>query len=173
MNLCRVSSSAGFQLTDEVPLASLVVMRLLRIASAVAFAAGLVVAASPAPAASLNDNTFGYRPSVPVSAFARPMGLLNPSRLSISTSMSYGTWGHGQSGGLSVTSLRYQFGAPLSVQVNLGTAMGPGTSSNNAFFLEGLDLNWRPSAGTWFSIHYQDLRSPLQRQHYWGPYWGY
>ncbi len=140
---------------------------------AVAVAALLVMAASPALAETLNDNTFSYRPSVPVSAFASPFGLLDPSRLHMSTSISYGTWGHGQSAGLSVTSLRYQFGAPLSMQVNLGTALGPGANSNNAFFLEGLDLNWRPTSSTWFSIHYQDLRSPLQRLYSPYSYWGY
>jgi hypothetical protein len=139
-----------------------------RVARFLVIAAALIAASAPAVASTLNDS-FNYQPSVPISAFARPIGLLDPSRLHISTTMSYGTWGHGQSAGLSVTSLRYQFGAPLSVQVNLGTAFGASANPNNAFFLEGVDLDWRPSSSTWFSIHYKDLRSPLQRQQtYWG-----
>ena len=103
----------------------------------------------------------GITPQVPISALARPMGWFDPGRLSISTSVSVGSGFAGGTQGLQVTSLRYQFGAPLSMSVNLGTTFG-GPTGNGGMFLEGLRLNYHPTASTVFNFEFHDVRSPLQ-----------
>jgi hypothetical protein len=109
----------------------------------------------------------GYTPRVPVSSLARPMVGVDPSRLHFSTTVSVGSGFGGRSEGLQVSRLSYDFGAPLSMSVSLGNAFGSSTGrSGNAFFLEGLDLAWHPTASTVFQVRYQDLRSPLQYRDY-------
>jgi hypothetical protein len=103
----------------------------------------------------------GVAPAVPISALARPMGWFDPGRLSISTSVSVGSGFAGGTQGLQVTSFRYQFGAPLTMSVNLGTTFG-GPSGNGGMFLEGLRLNYHSTASTMFNIEFHDVRSPLQ-----------
>ncbi len=101
-------------------------------------------------------------PQVPVSAFALPANLLDPSRLHVSTSVSVGSgFGSGASA-LSVTRLSYDFAAPLRVAVSLGNAWGAGTAGGNGMFLEGLNLAWQPTRSMMFQVQYQNLRSPLQ-----------
>lgn len=106
----------------------------------------------------------GFVPRVPVSALGRPAFGLDPSRLKIATSLSFGTFGS-QASGLQVTSFSYQFQMPLWMNVNLGSTWGGGASSrgaNGQFFLEGLDLAFRPSSAFMINVSYRDLRSPLQ-----------
>jgi hypothetical protein len=104
----------------------------------------------------------GYAPLVPVSAFARPAAWFDPSRLHVTTELSFGTGFTGQSSGLQVTRLSYQFGAPLAMQVSVGNAFGGGVREGGQFFLEGLDLQYRPFRSMLLQVNYRDLRSPLQ-----------
>jgi len=103
----------------------------------------------------------------PVSAFARPAAWLDPSRLMVSTEVSVGTgWGGRGAEGLQVTRLSYRFGAPLAMQVSVGSALGSRTPGSGSMFLEGLDLAYRPFGSVEFQVHYRDLRSPLQLSPY-------
>ena len=138
---------------------------------------GLVALALSAAGASAN--TFGsapsggYTPRVPISALAQPMAAFDPSRLHFSTSVSMGTAFGGGTTGLQVTSLTYQFQAPVTMRVSLGNAWGKGIAQGSSFFLEGVDLSFRPSANTFFQFSYQDRRSPLQYgpSPYYAPYY--
>ena len=107
-----------------------------------------------------------YSPQVPVSAFARPAAWFDPSRLRLSTEVSFGSSSGGLSSGLQVTRLSYQFGAPLAMRVSVGNAFGAGAMSSGQFFLEGLDLSYQPFGNFRVDVHYQDVRSPLQYGRY-------
>jgi hypothetical protein len=128
-------------------------------------------------AAGASANTFGsapaagYVPRVPISALARPMAAFDPSRLHFSQSVSMGTAFGGGTTGLSVTSLMYQFQAPITMRVSLGNAWGKDIAQGSSFFLEGVDLTFRPSANTFFQFSYQDRRSPLQYPSGYSPYY--
>lgn len=127
----------------------------------------LALAAPPAHAQSspLGASSYGaWHPTVPVSPLAHPASWLDPSRLRLSTSVSVGSTGGRGADALQVTSLTYQFRAPLLLSVSLGNAWGPSaaTRSSSSLFLEGLRLAWQPSANTIFQFQYRDLRSPLQ-----------
>ncbi len=107
----------------------------------------------------------GWHPPVPTSAFSRASSWIDPQRLHFSTSVSVGSgWGGQGTNALQVTSLSYQFHAPVALSVSLGNAWGPsGASSNgNTMFLEGLRMAWQPRANTSFTFEYHQLRSPLQ-----------
>jgi hypothetical protein len=105
----------------------------------------------------------GLLPSVPVSSFARPAAWLDPSRLHVSTELSFGTgFGGGPAQGLQVTRFSYQVGQPLALRISLGNAFGGPRGSEGSFFLEGLDLAYQPFGSFSIQVHYQDLRSPLQ-----------
>ena len=127
----------------------------------------MALLAAAIPAAGASAGTFGgpsqgYAPRVPISALARPIAAFDPSRLQISSLVSVGTGWGGSAQALQVTSLTYKFDAPVLMRVSLGNAWGPQMQGRSSFFLEGLDLAFRPSANTLFQIRYQDLRSPLQ-----------
>lgn len=125
----------------------------------------LAAAASGASAAGLpssDPSIFGFTPRVPISALARPAGWFDPSRLHLSTAVSFGSGFGGGAEGLQVTSLSYQFRAPVWMKVNVGNAWGASARGNNNMFLEGLDLGVRPFANFQVQIHYRDFRSPLQ-----------
>jgi len=108
----------------------------------------------------------GYSPRVPLSAFSAPMAWFDPSRLHLSSTISVGSGSGfgGSTSALSVTSLSYQFKAPLSMSVSLGNTFGPGGlgSGGSSFFLEGLDVAWRPTRNSLFRVEMHDVRSPLQ-----------
>ena len=143
-------------------------MNVSRTIAVLGFAVAVVTAAS-ASAGTLGGNSGigSYTPRVPVSALARPMVGFDPSRLHFSTTVSVGTGFGGRSEGLQISRLSYNFGAPLSMSVSLGNAFGSSTArGGNAFFLEGLEVAWRPTASTVFQVRYQDLRSPLQYRDY-------
>lgn len=128
-----------------------------RLAGVVAFA--LVLCATVATTSGALAS--GYNPRVPVSMLSTP-SWFDPSRLRMATSITMGG-GYGGTGGLSVTSFSYRFGSPLDVSVNLGNAFGGGVSrSGSGFFLEGVDVTYRPRPNMVFQVHYQDIRSPLQ-----------
>ena len=138
--------------------------------------AAVAIAASGARASSLDPGpSLGYTPRVPISALARPISAIDPSRFHVSTSVSVGSgsaWGMGTQA-LAVTSLSYQFKAPVTMRVNLGNAWGS-QAQDGKFFLEGADLSFRPSANSFFQISYQNVRSPLQYNAYspfYAPYW--
>ena len=105
-----------------------------------------------------------YSPQVPVSAFARPAAWFDPSRLQISTEVSFGTTSGvaNSMSGLQVTRVAYQFGAPLAMRVSVGNAFGGGVNGQGQFFLEGLDLSYRPFGNFRIDVSYQDVRTPLQ-----------
>jgi len=122
----------------------------------------------------------GFQPQVPVSAFARVGSWFDPSRLQLSTSVSFGSGYYGGSEGLQTTSLSYRFGAPLAMNVSLGRAFGAAAAARggDSFFLQGFDVAYRPLPSMLFQVHYQDVRSPLQLSPYgyspygyYSPYW--
>ena len=116
---------------------------------------------------------FGFTPKVPISALARPAGWFDPSRLHLSTSVSFGSGFDGGAEGLQVTSLSYQFRAPMWMKVNVGNAWGASARGSNSMFLEGLDLGVRPFANFQVQVHYRDFRSPLQYSQFERPLgWG-
>jgi len=123
----------------------------------------LALAAGSASAQSLTGG--GYQPLVPVSAFARPAGWLDPARLRIATSVSVGTGFSGGTSALQVTSFSYQFSKPAWLEVGLGNALGSGNPRGNGLFLESLRLGFRPSPNTIFQVQFRDVRSPLQYSH--------
>jgi hypothetical protein len=115
----------------------------------------------------------GYVPRVPISALAQPLSSFDPSRFHVSSLVSVASGWGGQTHGLQVTSLSYQFRAPLQMSVSVGNAFGSHMNGGSSFFLEGVDLSYRPSANTFFQIRYQDRRSPLQYEtsSYFAPAW--
>jgi hypothetical protein len=126
-----------------------------------------LVVASAAPAYAMGPfGGAGYNPQVPVSAFARPASWFDPSRLQLSTEVSFGSSGGGTMNGLQVTRLTYQFGAPLAMRVSIGNAFGSNTASSGQFFLEGLDLSYKPFGNFRIDVHYQDVRTPMQYGRY-------
>lgn len=125
---------------------------------------GVLLAAPRAQAGFMNDPaSAGFAPRVPMSAFARPASWFDPQRLKLASTVSFGTGFGGGTDGLQVTSLSYQFRAPITMSVNVGTAFGPNAAkSQNPFFLEGLNVTWQPSRNTMFRVEMRDVRSPLQ-----------
>jgi|SRR6476661_3265934 hypothetical protein len=136
--------------------------------------AACVTSVAPSFAGGFGDTSFpGYSPSIPISALARPMSWLDPSRMQLSTSVSVGS-AFGTTQALQVTSLRYQFGAPLSMAVSVGNSFGPSSAGKSGSpFLEGLSLAYRPARSLFINVQYRDLRSPLQYQDAAFPYGAY
>jgi len=134
------------------------------------FALALLVAAPRARAGLLSPADNGLAPRVPLSAFAFPTTWFDPSRLHLASTVSVGS-GYGTTSALQVTSLSYQFRAPVSLRVSLGNTLGfdRARSGSSPFFLEGLDFAWRPSKNSLFRVEMHDVRSPLQYGY--GP-WG-
>ena len=134
----------------------------------------VVLALSPAVSLAqsgvmMDPSSVGFSPRVPLSAFARPAAWFDPSRLHLVSTVSVGSGFGGQTSALQVTSFAYQFRAPFSMSVSVGNLFGPdrARSGGNPFFLEGLDLAWRPTRNSLFRVEMHDVRSPLQ----YGP-WG-
>ena len=104
----------------------------------------------------------GFTPLVPISGFARAASWFDPSRLHLASTVSVGSYS-GTTSALQVTSLSYQFGAPLSMSVSIGNSFGPNAmSGTNPFFLEGFNVTWQPNAHAMFRVEMHDVRSPLQ-----------
>jgi hypothetical protein len=135
---------------------------------------GATASADPAFGGSPLSNP-EFTPRVPISQLARPLTWIDPSRFHVSTSVSVGSGFGGGTNALQVTRLSYQFASPLSMSVSVGNAWGPASvSSGRSFFLEGMDVAYRPFQSMQIQVHYRDLRSPLQLSPYsgyggWGP----
>jgi hypothetical protein len=143
---------------------------------ALAVVAGAIAAVpalgGPFTSGPLGGTAFGYTPPVPVSAFARPLAWFDPARLQVSTSVSVGSGWFGQgTSTLQLTQLTYQFASPLAMRVSVGNSFGGSLPGANAgFFLEGLDVAYRPHPSFQIHVQYQDLRSPLQLSRYGSPF---
>ena len=132
--------------------------------AALALAAGVSLAASAASAGSLYDpGAAGFQPRVPISTLASAASWFDRSRLHMSSTFSVGSgFGSGTSA-LQTTRFSYEFKAPISMSVSVGNAFGPGSASRNAsFFLQGVDLAYRPSANSVLQFQFRDVRSPMQ-----------
>lgn len=115
--------------------------------------------------------------SVPSTGLLRS-GLIDPTRLSFSHSLSYSfssssTEGD-RSGGLWLTRASYRVSDPLHLDVDLGAVIDPSGNGplmdKNSFFLRGVQLDYRPSKNFRLNVSYVNLpakaRSVL-------PYGGY
>jgi hypothetical protein len=112
-----------------------------------------------------------FQSDVPISALGRASSLLDPSRFHFSTSLSVGT-GFGGTQGLQVTSMSYQFRAPMFLNVSMGNSFGAGAASQGGKpFLEGVDFGYQPTRSMMIRIQYHDFRSQLQNP-YLSPYFG-
>ena len=133
----------------------------------------LVVAAAPSRAQNGFPGLSGFQPQVPVSAFGTPMSGFDASHLHISTSMSVGSgWGGGSTtNALQVTSFSYQFSKPAWLSVSVGNAWGGNTVSGSSMFLEGVRFGFQPTKNSMFTFSFQNVRSPLQMNPYYG--WGW
>jgi hypothetical protein len=138
-----------------------------------------LTAALSVPASRASANPFGgtgpsvFTPRVPISALARPVAWLDPSRFHVSSSVSMGSGFGGGVDALQTLSLSYRFAAPAWMNVSLGNTWGPDAAGGrNSMFLEGVDFAFRPSASTFFEFRYQNLRSPLQRSPVASGFWG-
>src|SRR5262252_3504727 len=98
------------------------------------------------PGLGFDPGNAGFSPRVPISGLARAASWFDPSRLHLSSTVSIGN--------------------------NFGQGFN-GAKSSNPFFLEGFDLNWRPTANSLFRIEMHDVRSPLQISDPWGNAYGY
>jgi len=151
-------------------------LRLRSLAVASALGLAFVLAGVRSASAGFFDapGATGFAPRVPISALGIPASWFDPSRMHFSSVTSVGSGGFsGGTSALQVTSLSYQFAAPLSMSVSLGNAWGStGLDSRSSFFLEGLNLQYHPSPSMQFQIQYRDVRSPLQLQSHDG-FWGW
>lgn len=108
---------------------------------------------------------YTFKPEVPISALGRPASWLDPSHFHFSTSLSVGT-GFGGTQGLQVTSMSYQFRAPMTLNVSMGNAWGGAGSQNGTPFLEGVDFAYRPLQSMMIRIQYHDFRSQMQNPYF-------
>jgi len=114
-------------------------------------------------------------PGVAMGGFGRGLAGFDPSKLSVSTSVTVGG-GFGGTQGLQVTRLGYQFRGPIAMSVGVGNRFGgPGQTSP---FLESLSLRYQPSHSTTFQFEFRDVRSALQLTRDRDPFsrdawWGY
>jgi hypothetical protein len=123
----------------------------------------LLLLAPGARAAGAFGSGSSFVPRVPVSAFGLSQWL-DPSRLHLSSTISVGAGGwSGSSSALQVTTLSYQFKAPVAMSVSLGNAWGSNQSrGQSSLFLEGFSVAYQPTRSMFFQVQFQDLRSPLQ-----------
>jgi hypothetical protein len=150
-----------------------------RLAPSLAGLALVCLAAAPPAAANaftdpgpaFSNARSDFAPRVPLSAFMAPVSWFDPSRLRLSSTVSVGSGFGGRSSALSVTRLSYAFGAPLTMSVGLGNSFGFDGGKGSPFFLESMDLTWRPNANSLFRVEFHDVRSPLQMRG-WGPGYG-
>jgi hypothetical protein len=96
-------------------------------------------------------------------------GLLDPSRVHMSHSLSFGyatVAGKGVTQGLYMNRLDYQVSAPLWITTYLGYRFQPSgpaewnPANNGTQFVGGADLNWRPSSSTSFHFSFYRGMSP-------------
>lgn len=146
--------------------------------TSLALAALALTAAAASAGSQFDSQAAGFQPLVPISALGVPASWFDPSRLHMSSTITVGS-GFGGTNGLQVTNFQYQLARPLSMSVSLGNAFGAGSASRSSFFLEGLDLTYKPGANSLLRVQFRDVRSPLQYGYGYasGPYdrglWGY
>lgn len=133
-----------------------------RVVTSLAVLVGALLLASPRAQADGFQDPGGYVPRVPISAFAHPAAWFDPSRLHFNSTVAFGTGVGGRSSALQTLGFSYQFRAPVTLNVSVGNTFGTGLAGQNPFFLEGLDVTWRPSRNTTFRVEMRDVRSPLQ-----------
>lgn len=106
----------------------------------------------------------GFEPRVPISSLARPAAWFDPSRLHMSSTIAVGSGWGGTSSALHSMSFMYQFRAPVTMNVTVGNQLGTGGAGTGgaSFFLQGLDLSWKPTGNSMIRFQFQDMRSPLQ-----------
>ena len=141
------------------------------LAAMMVLAAAVPVVADPLPAGTngVAPQAGGFAPLVPVSAFARPAGWFDSSRLRVSTSVSVGSGWGGRTDALQVTSLSYQLASPLAVRLSVGNTFGTGLVGNGrGMFLEGFAVAYRPHPSFQINVDYRDVRSPLQYSNTYG-----
>jgi hypothetical protein len=154
-------------------------MGAMRSSSIAAVLAGMMILATAGPlvADPLTDGANGFAPQagssfaplVPVSAFARPAGWFDSSRLRVSTTVSVGTGWGGRTDALQVSSLTYQLATPLAVRLSVGNTFGTGgLGSTRGMFLEGFAVAYRPHPSFQINVDYRDVRSPLQYSNTYG-----
>lgn len=108
-------------------------------------------------------------------------GLLDPSRMhmSHSVSMGYASYGgRGVSQGLYMNRVDYRISDPLSLTTHLGYRFQPSgpaewnPAANGTDFVGGADLNWRASRNSLFrlSVYRGMLPDSYSRDYGWGPY---
>jgi len=142
------------------------------LAAMMVLAAAVPVVADPLPAGTgllAPQAGSSFAPLVPVSAFARPAGWFDSSRLRMSTSVSVGSGWGGRTDALQVTSLSYQLASPLAVRLSVGNTFGTGLVGNGrGMFLEGFAVAYRPHPSFQINVDYRDVRSPLQYSNTYG-----
>jgi hypothetical protein len=131
---------------------------------------GSLLLAAPRAHANGFQDPGGFVPRVPISAFAHPAAWFDPSRLHFNSTVAFGTGVGGRSSALQTLGFSYQFRAPVTLNVSVGNTFGTERSGQNPFFLEGLDVTWRPSRNATFRVEMRDVRSPLQYGYGVGPY---
>ncbi|MGH7743111.1 MAG: hypothetical protein ACRENS_13940 [Candidatus Eiseniibacteriota bacterium] len=144
----------------------------MRSRAAVLVAAVALMVASGARADSwLNPSAeSAFHPEVPISALGRAATWLDPSHFHFSTSLSVGS-GFGGTQALQVTSMNYQFRAPMFLSVSMGNSFGAGAASQGGKpFLEGLDFGYQPVKSMMIRVQYHDFRSQLQNPYLANPY---
>jgi hypothetical protein len=107
-------------------------------------------------------------------------GLLDPSRMHMSHSLTFGyanSGGQGVTQGLYMNRLDYQILKPLWITTLVGYRFQPsGPAESNPAntgtqFVGGADLNWRPSSST--SFHFSFYRGMYPTSYYYGDRYGW
>jgi hypothetical protein len=106
-------------------------------------------------------------------------GILDPSRMHMSHSVSFGyasVGGRGVTQGLYMNTMDYQISAPLLLTTHLGYAFQPSgpaqwnPANNGTDFVGGADLNWRPTSNTSFRFSfYRNMYPDYYGDNGWGP----
>jgi hypothetical protein len=123
---------------------------------------------SPNPAVS----TFGAS-SMPRPSGLLPVSLFDPTRFSISNSMTFGySTGSTMQGssGLFTSRLGYRLAGNAALRFDVGAHMNPAFGAGGTekgVFLQGASLDWKPTQNSLVRFQYNDVRSPLQGG------WGY
>jgi hypothetical protein len=109
-------------------------------------------------------------------------GILDPSRMHMSNSLSMGYYNMGGtsvSRGLYMNTIDYQISRPLSITTHLGYQFQPSgpaewnPANNGTQFVGGADLNWRPTENSLFRFSVYRGIQPEGSSYYdygWGPY---
>jgi len=108
-------------------------------------------------------------------------GLIDPSRMQMTHSVSFGYWSAGGQGGtdaLYMNHMQYQIARPLWISTHLGYEFQPSgpaewnPGTRNGDIVGGLDVNWQPTSNSLFRLSlYRGLYSrPYYGEYGWTPY---